>query len=1336
MQKEVGLLLSFFLILPLIPVLVSSAQPTYISPNINGQIEGKINPNTEIMLNIFVQPKNFNELYLLMQEIYNGQLKMSRTQLIDRFAPIQKVNEIVSYLSSQGFTIYLKTPFSIMAGAPAYKVEKTFNTTLALYFSNNETFYKPIVDPSIPSPLRNVLIYGLTNFTKVDPTVEPQYYILGKLYHGELIPYNSSRSTPLYGFQFSASYLTPEDFEGFYNVTGKHPGSNVTVAIIDAFGDPTIYQDVQQFDAEFNLPPVNLTVIPIGPYHPEYGLFTGWYEETALDVEAVHTMAPYANIELVIPFGDSFANILQAITYIVAEDNAQVVSMSFGAVENLFSASGFYAFYQGVPFPNYPLVNLYFALGSAEGITFVAASGDEGAYGGTYTTYGGVIFPSSSPFVLSVGGTSVFPNITSGYNYLNEPNIGIFTVEKSTATYGYETAWSANPLYEGLGTGTVGSDGGYSTFFPSPYWQRYISNSTLRATPDVAADANPYTGFIEVVLGTEVVIGGTSLSTQLWGGIIADIDSYVGHSLGLIAPILYGIYDNSTLYSEAFHEVTFGFNGKYYAQRGYNLVTGIGTPNVGILEQAVKDYIADHPSLEISISTFEQGVSMPWYMYNSRFNILAEISYPNGTPVTEGSFSAYIFTTKGYLSSVPLSFNGTTWIGNFTIKHGMEPNIWSIVVNGTSQDLTGQSFTDIDVGESINIITPVGDILPVDSPFSVSACIYFPNGTPVVNSTFTAEFSHDRYSFNITLLEISTSGLYSGTGTLLYPNPEGTYIMNIGNKYGFAYTYNYFGEYVFGDILTPINDGLPSVSPGENFTFLAFTFDAYGYGIFTSHVYAELIAPNGTLILRVPMKLAPDVPQFGVYNLFEYHEATITVPKVAPGFYKVVASSLVNTSAGPEYGNYTTFIYISPTMLNPIIKGVTTAVEGQTVRVIANITYPNGTEVRFGTFTATFVPDELNFESLIIGFDVGVPMQYNYSNGVWEATYQLPSIINGSIYMGEPLQYFSGPWQIIISGVSALGYNVISTSNFDVLPFTFIGKEVISTSNVTSIPMIEYNGTEYILQGVYSPSIVVMNVRDLVLMDSNIQNITVLNSTIYIYGSDITTISSKDSTLFVSQSQIGGKQVALTLVNSNVSLIATVIHDSKYAFNQSNSVIYESGVSASNISKTSVLPAPNIVSISPSNVTSPSSIVTLNISGKELKVISLTLGGKKIPYTSSETFSGITVMFSFNSSAMPDGDYIINLTLSDGLTYSLITTVYNSYHAVDLNSKLNSDLSSVNSSISTVKQSLSSVSSSLSDKISKASSTASISEAIGIIGLIIAIIAIMILLIFRRGERR
>ena len=184
-------------------------------------------------------------------------------------------------------------------------------------------------------------------------------------------------------------------------------------------------------------------------------------------------------------------------------------------------------------------------------ITFLAATGDTGA--GT-----GAEWPASSPNVIAVGGTALYVD-TSG-------------------NYQGEQGWS-------------GSGGGYSSYESEPAYQLGAQSTGTRATPDVAIDASPNTGLLAYStapsngVGSWDATGGTSLSTQLWAGLIADADQAqcpfgaidAGHEHGLVPALQQ---------PGAFHDVAWGLNG-YWSTPGYDLVTGLGTPKANSVVSAL-----------------------------------------------------------------------------------------------------------------------------------------------------------------------------------------------------------------------------------------------------------------------------------------------------------------------------------------------------------------------------------------------------------------------------------------------------------------------------------------------------------------------------------------------------------------------------------------------------------------------------------------------------------------------------------------------------------------------------------------------------------------------------
>ncbi|BCU67017.1 pseudomonapepsin [Sulfolobales archaeon HS-7] len=1251
---------------PLLFLISNSQATSYLGPNLTGIQIRPLQDNATICFSVYFTP--------------------SQTLMFGK---------VLSFLESRGLKpVYLsKDNLSIMVEGTASQINSLFRTKLYLYETPEEIYYKPYTYPEIPSQLRGFLIGGLTNYT----TIRPQYIVLGQLKGNQLVQSPVPNSINLneiraLGIQFSYTYYTPKEIQGAYNVTPllTDGGKGVTVAVIDAYGDPTIYQDLKKFDSLYGLPPVNLTVIPVGPYHPTQGILTGWSVETALDVEAIHSMAPYAHIDLIA--ASSPANPLyEAIDLVVSEHLADVVSMSWGAPENVFGESGFYIFFDGQEFLNYPYVNYYFALGSSEGITFFAASGDEGAYEGTTTSYGGVVFPASSPFVTGVGGTTLMANVTSGY----------VSIGNAITTYGYETAWSISPQYSGE---TVSSGGGMSTLSPSPWYQYPVTHSSQREVPDVAADANPYTGFVIVADGQKEIIGGTSVATPLWAGITTDIISYIGKPIGMLNPYLYKIYQNPSLYNETFHRIYLGSNGVYQANGKYNMVTGLGSPNAGMLAQVLKSMVLS--SIQVQVTTYSPFNSFPQYLYNNTFEIIANAYYPNGSNVVSGTVDASISTMNGIIATVPLTFNGTEWIGTYTIPQNAPLNSWIIGVNVSSGGFTGTGATYVDVGLSGAILLPVpypnAAPIPPNTQFGVAVTASYPNGTPVLQGNFTAYFvKNGKTVFTVPLIPIKIDNtiVYEGEYGILPGVPQGNYIMIINGSGLSVYEYVYVGMEVYSSsIFTQVNGALPSAYPGSNVTFVSFTTDASGEGYQTSNMTVYLYK-GSNLVATIPMSQANNLPDYGIF--FGYI-ANYTIPQnFTPGFYTVVFHSFYNSSIGTQYGNYTTQLYISPAPPKVDVLVKAKAYEGQWVYVYAKV---NGLQNQTGVLTATIIPESYSFDSEFFGAELGVPLQYNSSLGEWIGVYRLPSIYNESIYEGLPPSYLSGPWEVIVAGSGSNGANIVGNTSFYVEPYTDVGKVTITPTN-ESMPFVAGN----MISGIYSPEMIIQDMNSTTLTGDTVTQLVIENSNVTISTSSIVQIYAVNSNITITSSSLGGSKVALTLVNSDAYLSQDVISSSEYAFNQSSSMVYMKAVSVD--TKTlSLIPAPTFTVLTP-NITTQNE-VNISVSGQQLKVINVTIDDVPVTYKLTPTSSGYVITIPFNSSSTPDGAYVIHVDVSDGLSYIGNLTFYNSYHDFVISNAVHSLTTSL---------------SSLSGKVN-------VSEYLSIVALVIAIIAVI--LIFVRGGKK
>lgn len=257
----------------------------------------------------------------------------------------------------------------------------------------------------------------------------------------------------------------------FANGTVKADGSGETIALIEAFHDPYLASDLRTFDAAMNLPDPALSVVNLGTSQTN----DSWASETLLDVEWAHAIAPGAKILVVEANSESVTDLMAAVNVARSTPGVAAVSMSWGFAE--FADEIRYDSVFTTPVGH-------------QGISFFTASGDSGAAGGAE-------WPSSSPNVVSVGGTTL--------------RLG------AANSIAAESAW-------------VSGGSGYSSFEPEPAYQQAYQSTGARSTPDVTFDADPETGAVvyftapSTGVGSWQIIGGTSLGTPAWAAIVTIAD--------------------------------------------------------------------------------------------------------------------------------------------------------------------------------------------------------------------------------------------------------------------------------------------------------------------------------------------------------------------------------------------------------------------------------------------------------------------------------------------------------------------------------------------------------------------------------------------------------------------------------------------------------------------------------------------------------------------------------------------------------------------------------------------------------------------------------------------
>jgi subtilase family serine protease len=365
---------------------------------------------------------------------------------------------------------------------------------------------------------------------------------------GAWIAHPLNDATPLAGGGSSQGYdpATIRNLYGFNQLQAN--GYGQTIAIVDAYDNPNIYNDLTVFDRSFGLPGQGSDV---GYYLTKLNQVggtsaypppdAGWAGEIALDVEWAHAIAPYAHIVLVETNSASFADLLAGVDLARHIPGVAAVSMSWGGTE--FSYESYYD-------------SLFTTPAGHTGVTFVASTGDNGAGQGPS-------WPSVSPNVLGIGGTTLYAS-------------------------GYETGWS-------------GSGGGISKYEYETNFQVSVQTIGMRTSPDVSYDADPATGVLAYSSysgGGWYRFGGTSAGAPQWAAVLALANQQRSwYGMSTIADAQAFLY---TLSNNYFRDPVSGYNG-YSAGPGYDLVTGRGSPTPWIIN-ALTWYYHATPGGNLSVS--------------------------------------------------------------------------------------------------------------------------------------------------------------------------------------------------------------------------------------------------------------------------------------------------------------------------------------------------------------------------------------------------------------------------------------------------------------------------------------------------------------------------------------------------------------------------------------------------------------------------------------------------------------------------------------------------------------------------------------------------------------
>ncbi|WNM34683.1 S53 family peptidase [Streptomyces sp. Li-HN-5-11] len=543
---------------------------------------------------------------------------LSAKQAQARFGATKaQVAAVTSWLKSTGLKVTSVTQHYVAVSGDVAAAEKAFGTQLHNFAKGSHTYRAPEKSASVPEALKGAVltVTGLDNAphkANHDDQLPPPDAVFKNSgpfssYYGS----NIAKTLPsAYGqkIPYAIQGYSGKQLRAAYGA-GKYTGKGVRVAITDAYASPTIAFDAATYaknhgDARWTTGQLR-QVLPASYTNTTDCKASGWYGEETLDVEAVHAVAPDANVTYVGAASCLDNDLLDSLSKVVDNHLADIVSNSWGDIE-ANQTPDLAAAYDQV-----------FQFGAVEGIGFYFSSGDNGdevANTGTKQ----VDTPANSAWVTAVGGTSLA--VGKGDKYQWETGWG---TEKATLSADGKS-WTNFP-----GAYTSGAGGGTSKTVPQPYYQKNVVPKALatannaagnRVVPDIAAIADPNTGFSVGQTQTfpdgsqqysEYRIGGTSLAAPVIAAVQALAqEARGGKAIGFANPTIYSKY-GSKLYHDVVDKPTgkdlavarvdfvngfdatgglsvsvrsLGKDSSLQAVKGYDDVTGVGSPAPGYVD--------------------------------------------------------------------------------------------------------------------------------------------------------------------------------------------------------------------------------------------------------------------------------------------------------------------------------------------------------------------------------------------------------------------------------------------------------------------------------------------------------------------------------------------------------------------------------------------------------------------------------------------------------------------------------------------------------------------------------------------------------------------------------
>ncbi len=555
---------------------------------------------------------------------------LTAAQFKSQFGPAgSDVAKAKSLLESAGFTVVSEQTQSLLVTGPVWAVEKTFATQLERVRIPKGQIRLAAANHHLTLP------QALASMGAVIPQFTPHLLAHVHSQPGRKL----STITPLARLSSNDSFYYPNDLNEAYQlpsfrtqVTPLHSrkpaqiagvGSTIGIVISSVIDPADLAKTfnssfnssagpiIQAYSANSNLPVPTVTIRPVdggsGPFDPN----TGDAFEASLDTQMSLGTAPGAK-EIVYDMPDlTDAAILDAYTAVDEDNKADVVSSSFGECELDFTA----AYNGGTDFTSIlKTFHTVFQQGNAQGITFLASSGDNGAPACVSKAFAnnptdgtnfvlGVENPADDPSVTAVGGTNLQTSATPGVDDAAYKSENADFDPRVPAQFQI----SATQVVS-VGNNTWGSGGGFSQIFSKPFYQYLVNtgSATHRAVPDVSlmmggcpGDADlaaldctvaPRSAVIMWFAGVPNLVIGTSSSSPEMAGVLALAVELNGGRLGNVNPLIYALSAIQTLAGgtkapkalQYFHRNISGNNNGYGVKPGqaYSEVLGNSTLDV------------------------------------------------------------------------------------------------------------------------------------------------------------------------------------------------------------------------------------------------------------------------------------------------------------------------------------------------------------------------------------------------------------------------------------------------------------------------------------------------------------------------------------------------------------------------------------------------------------------------------------------------------------------------------------------------------------------------------------------------------------------------------------